>query len=62
MIDPSEAPEGYKAVLAKAHDSMFLCDGCSYYTEFDCLAKVDDISCFAGKRNDKVNVIFVKVK
>ena len=54
-VNSNEAPEGYVAV--KQFDN--LCAGCGFYSG-QCNQFNTEVSCMAGHRKDKQEVIFVK--
>ena len=56
-VNSNEAPEGYVAV----YQGNNLCAGCGFYSgQYGCNQFNTEVSCMAGHRKDKQEVIFVK--
>ena len=53
MINPNEAPEGYRAV-----ESMIFCGNCALRDKTLCI----DTYCTEDERKDKTTVNFIKIK
>ena len=60
MLDPNEAPEGFRAVESRL---VLKCTGC-YFLEQGrkCPNAVAVSDCYASNRNDRTEVIFVRKK
>lgn len=58
MIDPNEAPEGYRAEKPAAHEWLTcVCTDCDFRNTPMCL----DACCLPELRNDKCPVIFKRI-
>ena len=53
MINPDDAPEGFKAVIAPKDN---VCKGCVFSNQSECLLQ----SCMIYERDDNTSVIFIK--
>ena len=62
MLDPNEAPEGFRAVAIGVNVCAY-CTGC-YFLEQGrkCPNAVAVSDCYASNRNDRTEVIFVRKK
>lgn len=57
MLDPDEAPKGFKA----KEPEVFSCNGCAFTSQYGCtLTDHLTISCVAKDRKDQTDVIFVE--